>query len=174
MKRAGCWQINYGIESGSQRILNFIKKGIKLENIEKALKATKDAGMVTKGYFIIGHPTETRESIQETIDFIQRIDLDIFQMSFMLPLPGTELYSVAAQYGEFKNDWDNMNIWTPLFIPNGLTKEELIRESKRAYKKFYFRPRPIFAYLKRALRSVAFLKFLKDGFRILRFILGRD
>jgi len=173
MKRAGCWQINYGIESGSQRILNFIKKGIKLENIEKALKATKDAGIVTKGYFIIGHPTESLESIQETINFIKRIDLDIFQMSFMLPLPGTELYSIANQYGEFKNDWDNMNIWTPLFVPTGLTKEELIKESKKAYKVFYFRARPFLTYVKRSLKGVAFMKFFKDGLRVLRFILER-
>lgn len=174
MKKAGCWQINYGIESGSQRILDFIKKSTKLEEIERALKMTKDAGIITKGYFIIGHPTETRESIQETIDFIKKIPLDVFQMSFMIPLPGTELYGVATQYGEFKNDWDNMNIWTPLFIPAGFTKEILERESKRAYREFYFRWKPIFTYLRRTLRSSAFVKFFKDGFKILKFILGRD
>lgn len=173
MKRAGCWQINYGIETGSQRILDFIKKGTKLENVEKALRMTKDAGIVTKGYFIVGHPTETRESIQETIDFIKKIALDVFQMSFMIPLPGTELYKIASQYGEFKNDWDNMNIWTPLFIPTGLSQEDLENESKRAYKAFYLRWRPIFTYLKRMLKSAAFIKFFKDGLKILKFILER-
>lgn len=174
MKKAGCWQINYGIESGCQRVLDFIKKGTKLEKIEQALKMTKDVGIITKAYFIIGHPTETHESIQETIDFIKRIPLDVFQMSFMIPLPGTELYKIAVRYGEFKNDWDNMNIWTPLFIPQGLTKVELEKQYKRAYREFYFRWRPIFTYLKRALRSYNFLKFFKDGFKILKFILGRE
>jgi len=174
MKRAGCWQINYGIESGSQRILDFIKKGTRLEIIKKALRMTKEAGITTKGYFIIGHPTETRESIQETINFIKRIDLDIFQMSFMLPFPGTELYPIAARYGEFKNDWDNMNIWTPLFIPTGLSKAELEGESKRAYREFYFRWRPIFGYLERVYESRAFIKFFKDGFKILKFLLEKD
>jgi radical SAM superfamily enzyme YgiQ (UPF0313 family) len=173
MKKAGCWQINYGIESGSQRILDFIKKGTKLENIEQALRMTRNAGIITKGYFIIGHPTETRQSIQETIDFIKRIPLDVFQMSFMIPIPGTELYEIAAQYGQFHNDWDNMNIWTPLFIPTGLTKNELEVESKRAYREFYFRWRPIFTYLRRTLRGSAFIKFFKDGFKILKFILER-
>lgn len=173
MKKAGCWQINYGIESGSQRILDFIKKGIKLEDIERALKMTKEADIITKGYFIIGHPTETRESIQQTVDFIKRISLDFFQMSFMIPLPGTELYAIADKYGEFKNDWDNMNIWTPLFIPHGFTKEDLEKESKRAYREFYFRKGPIFTYLKRTLRTYSFVKFLKDGLKILKFILGK-
>ncbi|GAF69972.1 unnamed protein product, partial [marine sediment metagenome] len=132
MKKAGCWQINYGIESGSQRILDFIKKGTNLRTIERALKMTRQAGMITKGYFIMGHPTETLESIQETIDFIKKIDLDIFQMSFMVPFPGTELYDIGSQYGECRIDWDKMNIWTPLYIPNGLTEEDLKRESKRA------------------------------------------
>ncbi len=174
MKKAGCWQINYGIESGSQRILDFIKKGTKLENIKKALTMTKKAGIITKGYFIIGHPTETLESIQETVDFIKGIDLDIFQMSFMVPFPGTDLYKIASEYGEFHNERDSMNIWTPLFIPKGLTKEILQRESKRAYREFYFRPKPIFTYLRRTLRSTNFIKFVKDGFKILKFILAKD
>ncbi|MFC1524879.1 B12-binding domain-containing radical SAM protein [Planctomycetota bacterium] len=173
MKKAGCWQINYGMESGSQRILDFIKKGTTITKIKEALTMTKRARIQTKGYFIIGHPTETLESIQETIDFIKRIDLDIFQMSFMVPFPGTELYDIANRYGTFKNDPDNMNIWTPLFIPDGLRKEDLERESKRAYREFYFRPRPIFNYLKRSLRPSVAGKFVKDGFKILRFLVGK-
>lgn len=170
MKKAGCWQINYGIESGSQRILDFIKKGSTLERIKKALKMTKEAGIITKGYFIIGHPTETMESIQETIDFTKKIDLDIFQMSHMIPFPGTELYDRAQEYGEFKNDWDNMNIWMPLFIPKGLTKEDLERESKRAFREFYYRPLTIAKVFVRMLRPSIFVKFMKDGVKILRFI----
>ena len=135
---------------------------------------TKDAGIVTKGYFIIGHPTETRESIQETINFIKKLDLDVFQMSFMIPFPGTELYKIADQYGEFHNDWDQMNIWTPLFIPTGFTREELEKESKRAYREFYLRWKPVLIYLKRVLRGSNFIKFLRDGFKIFKFLLVRD
>ncbi|PIQ89631.1 MAG: hypothetical protein COV72_02115 [Candidatus Omnitrophica bacterium CG11_big_fil_rev_8_21_14_0_20_42_13] len=174
MKKAGCWQINYGIESGSQRILNFIKKGVTKESIENALTLTKKCGIQTKAYFIIGHPTETLESIQETIDFIKKIDLDIFQMSFMVPLPGAELYGIADKYGEFRNDWDDMNIWTPLFIPRGLTEEDLKRESKRAYREFYFRFKPAMTFLRRALRPTAFKKFFSDGIKILRFLMAKD
>lgn len=174
MKSAGCWQINFGIESGSQRILDFIKKNVTLQEIKTALTMTKNAGILTKGYFIIGHPTEDASSIEETIRFIKGIDLDIFQMSYMVPFPGTDLYRMAERYGEFKNSWDSMNIWMPLFAPNGLTRQELTRGSKRAYRAFYFRPRPIFNYFKRLFRFGEFTKFFSDGFKILRFILERE
>lgn len=175
MKRAGCWQINFGIESGSQRILDFIKKRATLAQIKKALKLTRENGINTKGYFIIGHPTETQESIQETANFIKNIDLDVFQMSFMVPFPGTELYEIANKYGEFKDNWDEMNIWTPLFIPTGFTKEKLENESKKVYREFYLKqPQHILKFLKRALKFVLFKKFIKEGLRIFKFILARD
>lgn len=172
MKKAGCWQINFGIESGSARILKFIKKNATRESIEYALRITKEAGINTKAYFIIGHPTETAESIQQTIDFVKKIRLDIFQMSFMVPLPGSELYGIAHKYGVFENDWSRMNIWTPLFIPHGLTKEFLIKESKRAYREFYFRLAPIVNFLKRAIRPSSMLKFFKDAFKMSKFLLS--
>ena len=174
MKKAGCWQLNYGIESGSQRILDFIKKGTTVEGIKRTLAMTKKAGIITKGYFIIGHPTEDELTIRETIRFIGSADLDIFQMSFMVPFPGTELSRIASRYGSVVNSIEDMNIWTPLFIPHGLTKEKLIQESKRAYRAFYLRPRPIAQYLARALRPDTFGKFLKDGFKIFKFILGKE
>jgi anaerobic magnesium-protoporphyrin IX monomethyl ester cyclase len=173
MKKAGCWQINYGIESGSQRIVDFIKKGIRIEKAKEVLTLTKKAGMTTKAYFIIGHPTETSESIEETIKFIRNSNLDIFQMSFMIPFPGSELYNVADKFGEFKNNWDNMNIWTPLFIPKGFTEEDLKKESKRAYRSFYFRFGTVYKYFYRAIKSGSLLKFIKDSFKIFKFILQR-
>lgn len=171
MKQAGCWQINFGIESGNQEILNRIKKNTTLERIEKALAICRKHGIITKGYFIIGHPGETLETIQDTISFAKRIPLDIFQQSHMCPFPGTELWDTADQYGEFDRDYTKSNIWSPQFIPKGLTKEILESESKRAYREFYFRPRPILQFLMRALRPSCFVKFVKDGIKILKFLL---
>lgn len=174
MKKAGCWQINYGIESGSQRILNYIRKNVLIDDVANTLRMTKEAGILTKGYFIIGHPTETLASIQETISFIKTIPLDVFQMSFMIPLPGTELYSIAHLHGTFENNWENMNIWTPLFVPDGLTRKLLEKESKRAYREFYLRWQPILTYMKRTLKGPVSMKFISDGFKILKFILEGD
>ncbi|MDD5136299.1 MAG: radical SAM protein, partial [Candidatus Omnitrophica bacterium] len=171
MKKAGCWQISFGIESGSQRILDFIKKGTKIPTIESALKMTRRAGIMTKGYFIIGHLTETKETIRETIDFAKRISLDDFQMSFMVPLPGTEAYTMACDYGAFNNNWSEMNIWTPVFIPKGLTQHDLESLSKQAFREFYFRPGPVANFLKRASRPAYFRKYFKDGLKIFKFLL---
>lgn len=174
MKKAGCWQISFGIESGSQDILDSIKKGTKLERIEYALKITKEAGIMTKGYFIIGHLRETEETIKKTINFAKRIALDDFQMSHLVPFPGTEIYAQAGKFGEFNNDWSQMNIWTPLFIPRGFKKADLEYWSKKAFREFYFRPRPIFNFMKRASRPAYIKKYFSDGFKIFKFLLRKN
>ena len=95
------------------------------------------------------------------------------QMSFMTPFPGTDLYETATQYGEFNNDWAELNIWTPNFIPKGLNKEILIAEEKRIMRNFYFRPKVIAIYLQRALSPRYFFKYFKDGFTVLKFLLKK-
>lgn len=171
MRKAGCWEISFGIESGSQPILDFIKKGITLDEIRKVIALTRDAGIKAGGYFIAGHPGETIATLRETMQFARGIKLDSFQISFMCPFPGTELYEIADRYGEFNRNWDELNIWTPVFIPKGLTREILIQETKRGYRNFYFRPGIIWAYLRRGLR-LRFLKYyLREGMRIIKFFL---
>jgi radical SAM superfamily enzyme YgiQ (UPF0313 family) len=125
MKQAGCWQISYGIESGSQKILNLVKKSITLEQIEQALRWTRESGIKSKGFFMLGYPTETVETMKETIDFACKLPLDDSQFAMFTPLPGTEVSKDILKYGTFKNDWQRMNCWYPAFIPNGLTREDL-------------------------------------------------
>jgi radical SAM superfamily enzyme YgiQ (UPF0313 family) len=139
MKRAGCWQISYGIESGNQRILDLLNKNVTLKQIEKTVMATKQAGLRTRGFFIIGHLTETIQTIEETIDFLLNIQLDDFHFTSFTPLPGTRAYKIADQYGEFDKTWSKMNLQYPSFIPKGLTPELLDKYSKQAYSKFYLR-----------------------------------
>jgi anaerobic magnesium-protoporphyrin IX monomethyl ester cyclase len=152
MRRAGCWQLSYGVESGSQEILDFIRKQVTLEQIEKTIRETKRAGLRTRGFFMIGHLTETRASIRETIAFMQRLPLDDFHFTAFTPLPGTHAYRIADQYGTFDKTWSKMNLQYPAFVPHGLTAEEMEAESKHAYRAFYFRPRIILSYLSLLVR----------------------
>ncbi len=152
MKRAGCWQIGYGIESGNQQILDFIQKKIKLEQVERALRWTKEAGIHTKGFFILGHPLETRETMQETIDFAKRVDLDDISVFLLTPFPGSQLHDIASQYGQFDDDWRKMNLLQAVFVPTGLTSKELEEYLRRAMREFYLRPRIVYSYLGRVLR----------------------
>ena len=173
MKKAGCWEISFGIESGFQPILDFIKKGITLDQIREAVEFSHNAGIKAGGYFIAGHPGETVSTLRETMRFARQIKLDSFQISFMCPFPGTELYEIADQYGEFNRNFEDMNIWTPVFIPSGLSKEILIRETKKGYRLFYFRPRIFWAFFMRALRPVYFKHYLREGIKIMRFFLKK-
>jgi len=147
MKQAGCWQIAYGIESGSQEILDFLRKGITLEQIKDALRWTKEAGIINRGYFMIGVPNENIRTIRQTIDFLLKLELDDFHMSMFAPHPGTELISTIDKYGILDNDWRKFGGWHPVFIPRDLSKEKLVYYHKLAFRKFYLRPRIILRYL---------------------------
>jgi radical SAM superfamily enzyme YgiQ (UPF0313 family) len=147
MKRAGCWQISYGIESGSQRILDLLRKNVTREQIINTVTLTKKAGLRTRGFFMIGNLGETRESIMETIRFMKQIPLDDFHFTSFTPLPGTRAYNMADSYGKFEKTYSKMNMQYPVFIPEGLTAGEMEKYSKVAYRTFYFRPQIIFSYL---------------------------
>ena len=163
MKRAGCWQISYGIESGEQKILDVEKKGITLEQIESAVRLTKKVGIRVIGFNMIGHPLETIKSIKKTIDFNKRIKVDDFKAEFLTPFPGTELYYTAEKYGILDKDWRKMGVYKgPVFIPYGLTEELLIKWYKRGLIQFYLQPRIILSYIKQ-IRSLNDVKTLFLG-----------
>lgn len=172
MKEAGCWQIEYGIESGSQRLLDFMKKGITLSQVKDALRLTKQAGISTRGNFIFGNILETEETLQETIDFILNLELDYFQQTFLTPYPGSQAYAIAREYGTFDPDWKKMNNLYINFVPTGLTSSDLIKYSKLAFRKFYLRPKIIMANVRQIMNLQdlgrlfdAFQSFIKTCFR---------
>ncbi len=160
MKESGCWLIEFGIESGSQKILDFLQKRITKDQVREAIRMTRAAGIKTKGNFIFGNPLETSESLEETIDFAIEIGIDYFQHTFMSPLPGSQLYDIAAEYGEFDPDWKKMNTFAINFIPTGMTREELIGFSKKAWRRFYLRPRVILNELRKIKDWESFMRLL--------------
>lgn len=159
---AGCWQIWYGIESGSQRVLDSINKRIKLDKIRETVMLTKKAGISVGGFFMLGLPTETRRDIEDTIRFSQELDIDEAHFTFFTPFPGCELYSTVEQYGEFDDDWHKTSCWNPVFVPHGMTEKQLVRYWKKASFGFYFRPRVILNYVRR-LKSTRHAKVYLSG-----------
>ena len=147
LKESGCWQICYGIESGNQKILEEIKKNISIDQIRQVVEWTAKAGIKVKGFFMLGHPLETEETMKESIKFAKKLPLTNAHVTFVTPLPGSELFRTANKYGKFNSDWNKMNMWTPVFVPNGLTEEILQKYKKKFFKEFYLRPRIILAYL---------------------------
>jgi radical SAM superfamily enzyme YgiQ (UPF0313 family) len=140
MRRAGCWQIAYGIESGSQRVLDVVKHEVKIPRMLATLRETRAAGIRVKGLLMMAHPTEDEDSLGETVEFLRRAPLDLAQVTKFTPYPGTPSYPTVHQHGSFEEDWERMNAMNWVFVPRGLTAETLERYFRCAYKAFYTRP----------------------------------
>jgi len=107
LRDAGCVEVAFGVESGSQRILNHIRKGVSIEQAEQAIAWTKEVGMVSKAYFIIGLPGESPSSVQDTVDFIERVQPDRCTLSTFQPYPGSPIYDHPEEFEIeiFSRDW---------------------------------------------------------------------
>ena len=174
MKRSGCWQISYGIESGNQKILDFAKKAITINQIEKAVRLTQEAGILSKGYFIFGLPYETEETMKNTIRFARHIPLNDISAFTLTPFPGSEMYDIAEQHGTIDKDFEKMNLLDVVYVPNGLSKEKLLYYQRLFMKEFYLRPRIIGNYLKRLLANPSnFFAMLKAFYGFLRSVFGK-
>jgi len=156
MREAGCEYISFGIETGTQRLLDLIRKSVKLERITKAVEMAHKAGIKTRGSFMLGLPTETTEDSLATINYALTLPLDIAKFNLAVPYPGTELLEYAIKDGlQVTDDWSRINTAAGLsdtqafYIPKGRTMEELARLQKKAHTKFYLRPKQIWRILKR-------------------------
>lgn len=175
MKKAGCWQIAYGVESGKQDILDFAKKQIKLEQVEQAVRWTHEAGIYSKGFFILGFPNETEKTMQQTIEFGTGLLLDDITVCQMIPFPGSEMYEIGQKFGRIEKDWEKMNLLDVVFVPNGLTQEKLQEYQKKFLSDFYLRPRIFISYFKRLLSAPGNLFGLLTGFSaFLKTIMKKD
>ncbi len=144
LKSSGLKTIYYGVESGSQRILDLMKKGITLKNVEDAVKMAKDVNLDVLTSFILGYPGETEEDMNTTIDFSTKLDSDYCQYSILTPFPGTPIYKDLIEKNLIDNeDWDRYTVLKPILKYNelGLNKKLVERKLATAYLKFYTRPK---------------------------------
>ena len=167
MKKAGCWQIAFGIESGDPDILEFSRKRIKIEQMKQALEWSYEAGILTKGFFILGFPKETEETLNRTIDFAKNCFLDDISVSQMTPFPGSEMYRIGEKHGSINKDWGKMNLLEVVFVPHGLTKEKLDTYHKKLLREFYLRPRIIKTYIIRLMKNPGNIRGILSGFKAL-------
>jgi anaerobic magnesium-protoporphyrin IX monomethyl ester cyclase len=174
MGKAGCRMISWGIESGNEQILRHVHKGAYPDKAERSLRWAKKAGIMNWGYFIIGLPGETEETIRQTIDFAKRLPLDIALFHVAAPYPGTPFFFEVVKEGWFRKGtrWEqvDMDKGTVLDYPN-LPAESLLYWQKRAFREWAFRPRPMFTYLKMLLSDWSTMKSaLSVGFQHLSWI----
>lgn len=161
MGQAGCRLISWGIESGSEQILRHARKGAYPDKAERGLRWAKKAGIMNWGYFIIGLPGETEETIRKTIDFSKSLPLDIALFHVAAPYPGTPFFFEVVKNGWFREGtkWEqvDMDKGTVLDYDN-LSAERLLYWQKRAFREWAFRPGPALTYLKMLLYDLRTFK----------------
>lgn len=163
MKQAGCHYLYLGIESGSPKILERIKKGITLEEVQKTVRMINKTEIHVGAFFMFDLPDETVEDIQQTIDFAKSLKLDSVKFGIMVPLPGTEIFEEFKRKGFIKNFDYSTYFWhkEPVFETDLLSKEIVFKYYKKSYREFYLRPRYV-------LRKMLNLRSLSDIWNILK------
>jgi radical SAM superfamily enzyme YgiQ (UPF0313 family) len=165
MKAAGCDRIYYGLESGNREILRTLRKAADLDQMVETVAMTREIGIETFGYFMIGSPGETEATMRQTVQLSLRLDLDYAQFSKVTPMPGTELYGMLVEE-------TGRDLWREIVLdpakdsymprPRCELGEQQIQEMTRlAYLRFYFRP----SYIARALKRLRSFDELRRSVR---------
>lgn len=163
LKKSGCFEISFGIESASEKVSTTACKHLTREMIDRAVSITKEAGIRVRGYFIFGLPGETKETLRESVDYILNGTLDDVAIFSCTPHPGSWLYGQTKKYGSFDEKWDKMNHLSTLFVPHNLKAEEIDNARLNTLKKFYLRPRYIYRSMQRMVREGSYSELFLRG-----------
>jgi len=165
MVKAGCRIVYFGIESANQRILDYYRKGITPEESEKAVKKARKAGMdVVVGSFILGAPDETRSEIENTLKFVNKLDIDVPQLNILSGIVGTELWAdmVSKGYVDEEQYWET-GFYVPKISPHAVPFEEICRMMYDHFKAFYLRPKILLTEILRTFKSSYRLSVLTEN-----------
>ena len=170
LKKAGCWMISIGIETGDPELLKkhrsylpYKEMANPLENIRETVHLIKKAGIRVKGLFMLGLPGETEESIKKSMEYVYSLPLDEFNLSKLTPFPGAPMYSDIKDYGTFDENWGLMNAANFTFIPTGFTKEMLEERHLEFYRRYFSRPKVLLKYVTMMWKSPdSWRRFMKD------------
>jgi anaerobic magnesium-protoporphyrin IX monomethyl ester cyclase len=141
MKEAGCIAVWYGVEAGSQKVRDAMKKGISTNQTFNAFKWTQEAGLIAVASIILGFPGETRETAWESVKLLKKINPDEIGIYIATPYPGTPMYDHVKKMGWLKiSDFNKYDTATPIFETPTMSMEELREIHDKAHQSFYIRP----------------------------------
>ncbi len=169
MKKAGCWQVLFGLEHGNNRMLEKMKKGFTIDKAAESVRAAKKAGLNVRGSFVVGYPGETKETMQDTLDFAKSIPLDVASFYVFTPYHGTQAFQELVKEGKIRhNDYDFYHEMIDpdsaklAYVPDGLTEKEIALFVKKCYSEFFLRPSYIMKQIM-AIRNLNQIKGYWDG-----------
>jgi len=167
MAESGCLGIQFGVESGSQRMLNMMKKGITIDQIKRAFEWAHKYGIIADAPIILGaDPSETMADIKLSEKLIREIKPKTFAVSILMPFPGTEARKKMLEKGYIQDEkWEDYLFFgktPPNFRTDNFTYEELRKIQNRMLMKFYLRP----SYAWSKLRSIRNIREFKYWFKI--------
>ena len=141
MKKAGCLAVWFGVEAGSQRVIDAMGKGLTLNKTKNAFKMAKETGLMTIASVILGFPDETPETARQTIKFVEEIKPDDVGYYIATPYPGTPMYDYVKKMGWLKiEDFDRYDTATPTFETPTMSMTELRKIRENAFQRFYLHP----------------------------------
>jgi radical SAM superfamily enzyme YgiQ (UPF0313 family) len=146
MKRAGCWMISLGIETGDEDLLAQHRQNANLSMLADKIRLIKKAGIRTKGLLMMGLPGESEKSIRKSMDYVFSLPIDDFNLAKFTPFPGSPIYEKIHELGEFEEDWEKMDCMSFQFVPKGMTRERLEELFILFYKSHYMRPKVLLGY----------------------------
>lgn len=154
LKGIGIKTVGYGVESGSDAILNKARKGISLDKTREAFKMSKDLGFETWAFLILGLPGETEDTIRETINFTKELDPDFAKFFILKPYPGSEVHACLKNDGLLlEHTYDDYGLYSrPLHTLPGLLPDRMLYWQKEAFREFYLRPQKIASHMIRIFK----------------------
>lgn len=164
MKKAGCWIVAYGVESGDQGTLDKMRKKTDLAKAMRAVKMTRKAKIRSSIYLLFGFPWDSNKTIKNSVDFACRLNPDFLEIFYVYPFPGTDLYKMAVEEKLISDGEIPKSAYSAPAMPtHHLSVAELSDLRRKALRRFYLRPSFIFRTLMKTGSLKAFKNYLKFG-----------
>ncbi len=172
MKQAGCVNIRFGIEAGSNRVRNeIVMKNLDEADIYESFRYCREFGVETMAFFMLGHPTESLAEMNETLRMARKLDATYADFSLPLPLPGSDLFRHCVETGQLAETiWEDvaMGAPVPVHVPSGIPLKKIAGLRRKAYRNQYLHPRRLLRHLLAVQDSRDLLHKLRAGYEVIR------